>query len=581
MRIIVAQAKPVLGDFIANLAYALKYYHWANDLGAQLLVLPELFSTGYIPEDLLLRESYIQSLMHQIHSFAKEIRSLAVLIGSPWKIDEALHNSCLFIANGQVQHITHKSFLPNDSVFDEYRYFTPGASCRENNIITIHNQPYIIAICQDLWRDEFSHSLSNTQAAYTIAINASPYHINKQKLRYEVAERFCRTTSTNLIYCNQVMMHDSILYEGASFIMHQSSNNSFNILQCHSYQEQLMQLDLDDDEDSSGLTVTNFDVKDDLLKESAHKKIVEMDNLDELYGALIFGIREYFAFHNFNCVYIALSGGIDSALTTLLACDALGSQMVHTIYMPTKFNSSQSATDSSAIAIALQTDHTVIEIDMLFEHYQRLILPHIHNKHQNSQLEASLGDADIKASDVALQNIQARIRGDIIMSFANANSALVLGTSNKSELACGYATLYGDMACGFNPLKDLYKTQVYNLVKFRNKHLPKSVKVYNHELDVINASVLNKKPSAELRDEQYDEQDLPEYSILDKILKTYLEDSMAMPPDNDELFKRVVNMIGSSEFKRKQAPLGIKVGHASFDKERRYPIMLRRNALLY
>lgn len=534
MKIFLVQAKPKIGDLSYNFDLIERYYKKAQDLKTDICLFPELITTGYIPEDLLLSQGFIKKIQNHITTLCKQIQDVAALIPTPLIIDNSLYNGVIAIQNRSIIGQSTKEKLPNYSIFDEKRYFVEGIA----QIIEINGIKIGIPICEDIWSPDILLRLKKLGAQIFLVPNASPYHQKKFEIRVQLVKQRFEETSIPIIYCNQVLGHNGIVYDGSSFTYEGKLKHCLNSFT----------------EDSAII-----EIKDNQIIHNHHISPNYFTLEDELYGAMVLSLRDYLANNYCTSVIIGLSGGIDSALVAAIAVDSIGKDNVHAIMMPhTDISSDESMRDALEIARLLDIQYHIIPINDMVKTIKNSL--HV-------------------VSDLAYENLQSRARGIILMTMANSYAnTFVLNTGNKSENATGYTTLYGDMCGAFNPIKDLYKTQVYKVAKFRNKKVPQSINVHNNSYPIMPQGVITKAPSAELRINQKDIDTLPDYEILDRILYSHIEQKMTAEEiinlgfDNS-LVNYIVNLVKKSEFKRYQSSPGTKLSICSFDKkDRRYPI---------
>lgn len=525
LKIQLSQINPCVGDLDGNVAKILQEYKKANEANCDLVIFSEMVICGYPCNDLWQKKYFIKEIAEKISEICKISRgyNCAILLGAPTfdleKKKEIIRNSAILIENGEVKKIFSKKTLPNFSVFDEDRYFKPSQYISN---FEFRGQTIAVLICEDLWDAKNLFLLKEQILDLVITINASPYSQHKHERRLQICENICTELNKNLIYVNQIGGQDSLVFDGSSFVMNKKG-------------EVLLQM-AEFTEDSAMIMVE---------KNAEIKSLNPSKNLSEItkrnYQACVLGLRDYILKNGFSKVMLGMSGGIDSALVAAIAVDALASKNVALYALPSRFNSEESMNDALTCAKNLGVKLEVISIEMMFE-AGLLTLPNI--------------------SDLAKENLQSRIRGNILMAISNSENALLLSTGNKSELACGYATIYGDMCGAFNPIKDLYKTEIYKLAQFKS--------------DVIPQNILSKEPSAELRFNQKDSDSLPDYETLDKILFSLIEEQKSLEEIaknfDKNLVKKVAKLFYNSEYKRKQAVLGVKISDMSFDLERRYPI---------
>jgi len=531
LKIALAQINPSIGDIDGNAAKIISEFKKAESQGCDLVVFGELAICGYKVLDLLQKKYFIAAIKEKILEILEATKGskCAILLSAPtYEItrsnSEVLRNSVLLLEDGAIQNIAHKKTLPNYGVFDEKRYFE-GANAV--SYFEFRDQTLAILICEDLWDKKNLFLLSEQVFDSIISINASPYNKSKPAQRLAVASNFAKTLKKPLFYVNLVGAQDELVFDGASMILNQ---NGEVILKAKEFEEDLIIASTTKD----GKLNPNSPL-------SAHNLPLNQRN----YTACVLGLRDYVAKNGFKKVILGMSGGIDSALVAAIAVDALGSENVTLYALPSRFNSQTSMDDAVLCAKNLSVKLEVISIEEPFKAMLSTI-PNI--------------------SDLAKENLQSRIRGNILMALSNSSGALLLSTGNKSEMATGYATLYGDMCGAFNPIKDLYKTEVYELTKYRN-----SIS------EVIPQNIITKAPTAELRDNQKDSDSLPEYEILDKILFALIEEEKSVAEIitlgfEENLVKKVAKLFYHNEYKRKQSCLGPKISDKAFDLERRYPI---------
>ncbi len=541
MKIYLAQINVKIADFEYNFQKIISEFEKAQQQNCDLIIFPELVLTGYNARDLFLREKFIDDANFYLQKILKASLNFdcAILFGSIYfEKNKNLFNVGFLIEKGEIKNIIKKKDLPNYKIFDEQRYFTNSKSL---SYFEFRGQTLSVLICEDMWSLTNLFLLQEQIFDFVIVINASPFEIDKEKKRAEIAKNIARKVKKPLIYLNQIGACDSLVFDGNSFIL---DNQGQEILHLKKFQEDFAIINL---EKSGEIEVLKYDFKN--LKESTN-------NLEDIYQACVLGLRDYVEKNNFTKILLGMSGGIDSALVALIAADALGEENVKLYALPTKFNSKESMQDALEMAQNLGVKLQVIEIEEIFQTFLRNL--------ENQEI-----------SQIAKENIQARIRGNILMALSNSSGAILLSTGNKSEMAVGYATLYGDMCGAFNPIKDLYKTQIYDIAKWRNKNFCAISKL--QKIDLIPENIIAKEPTAELRQNQKDSDSLPKYEILDKILYEFIENQKSleniveMGYDYD-LVAKIAKLLKNSEFKRHQAVLGPKISKMSFDIDRRYPI---------
>jgi len=524
-------------------------------IGSDIIIFPELALTGYPPEDLLLRESFIGKNFAKLEELAALSGDAAAIVGfvdrsvNSKNIDarkRGIANAAALMQDGDVKGIYHKCFLPNYSVFDEARYFDQGTE--KDKIFWFDNIGVGINICEDVWiGDGPAEAQVENGASIIININASPFDILKSVSRKEIVTKKSKALGVPFVYLNLVGGQDELVFDGGSFV---TDSGGKLVYEASEFEEELFHLNISVDtkehKTNSRLRLRNN--KSEIKKPKSQKR---KSKYESIYSALVLGLKDYVEKNNFNKVIIGISGGIDSALTTTIACDALGSDNVIGVAMPSRFSKESSLKDAEQLASNLQFELKIIEIEDVSNNYRDLI--------------SKVVGGDL--SSITDQNIQARARGSLLMGLSNQFGAMVVATGNKSEMAVGYATLYGDLVGGFALLKDLYKTEVYRLVEYRNSLGDK----------VIPKNIIEKKPSAELKDNQLDIDSLPEYSVLDKILYMYIEenasseDIIELGIEKSVVFD-VLNKVDKSEYKRRQVAPGVKLTPKAFGKDRRMPI---------
>lgn len=554
IRIAGAQKSFPVGAIQKNKQTILDCFEAAEEKEADILIFPELALTGYPPEDLLLRESFVGKNFAVLEELAEFSSSTSGVVGfvdrnlddnHTDKQKRDIANAAAIIQNGDVKGIYHKCFLPNYSVFDEARYFAKGNN--PGNVFWYEDIGIGISICEDIWiEDGPSSQQVENGASLIININASPYDQNKTDLRKELVVKQANKLGVPIIYLNMVGGQDELVFDGGSFVV---DGKGEIIYQAQQFEEELFYIDLD-------LEVKK-QPKGSILE--IRQKVSELDlpqsaqllsKNESLYSALKLGLFDYVSKNNFEKVLVGLSGGIDSALTATIAVDSLGSDNVVGVALPSKYNTEESLVDARLLAENLDIEFKVIEIEEIVNIFR-------------NTLKESINDELGQTTD---ENIQSRVRGNILMALSNQTGAMVVSTGNKSEMAVGYSTLYGDLAGGFALLKDLYKTEVYNLANFRN-----SIST------VIPQNTIDKEPSAELRPDQFDKDSLPEYELLDQILRMYIEEDsssekiISMGIDENIVYD-VLSKVDRNEYKRKQVAPGVKLTEKAFGKDRRMPI---------
>lgn len=568
IRIGLCQINSTVGDINGNTKKIIDYIKMAKKQCVEIVVFPEMAITGYPPEDLLLMPRFIEANLKAINTIAKATSSITAIVGFVYK-DEDIFNSAALLHDGKLIDVYSKIYLPNYGVFDEFRYFQAG---KKNFIFTLNSIPIGISICEDLWYpgDPIRTQTLLGGAELIINISSSPYHIGKPDLREKIISTRASDNLAMIAYCNLVGGQDELVFDGGSMIFNQRGEL---IARGKQFEEDLIVADLDMEEvfrirlhdprirrertsspEQDGLkkivlkTLSYKNKKLDLPK----RDIKPLDRLTEIYTALTLGTRDYILKNGFKKVLIGLSGGIDSALTATIAKDALGSDGVVGVSMPSIYSSKESLEDAQMLAKNLGIEFLKIPISDIFQSYLKTLSPFFKKLKPN----------------VAEENIQARIRGNILMALSNKFGWLVLTTGNKSEMSVGYCTLYGDMAGGFAVLKDVPKTLVYELAEHRNRIEGK---------EIIPRRIFEKPPSAELRPNQKDEDSLPPYHILDPILQAYVEEDKGVEEIKkmgfrEDLIKEVIQMVDRNEYKRRQSPPGVKITQRALGKDRRLPV---------
>jgi len=540
LRIALAQLNPVLGDIPGNAALARKARAEAAALGADIIMFSELFITGYPPEDLVLKPALQADARAAIEALALETASgPGVLIGTPWVESEKLYNAMAYLDGGAVKAVRFKVDLPNYGVFDEKRVFEPGPL---PGPIDVRGVRIGVPICEDIWKEDVVECLSETGAEMLLVPNGSPFEAAKEETRLNIAVARVVESGLPLAYLNQLGGQDELVFDGGSFVLNADCKL---VVQMPTWRE--------------ALTVTQWAREaDGWVCESGEREVLP-DGLEAIYQAMMLGLGDYVRKNRFPGVVLGLSGGIDSALTAAVAVDALGADRVHCIMMPSRFTSRDSLDDAAEVARLLGTRLDSIAIEDAVTSFTGMLGPMFAGR----------------APDTTEENIQSRIRGVTLMAVSNKFGSMVITTGNKSEMSVGYATLYGDMCGGYNVLKDLYKMQVFALSRWRNEHLPAGGK--GPRGFVMPERVITKPPSAELRANQKDEDSLPPYPKLDDILQCLVEGEMPvediMRRGHDlQTIKRVEHLLSIAEYKRRQAPPGVKITRRNFGRDRRYPI---------
>jgi len=527
----IAQINCTVGDIVGNSEKIATAASKAKAQGASLLITPELALTGYPPEDLLLREDFNQASEVALIDLAKKAQGVTLVVGHPRVFEGACYNAASVLQNGKVIATYHKQALPNHTVFDELRYFKAGTA----PLIFEHQGVKCgVLICADIWEANPAKLAKEAGAEILLTLNASPYHMGKQDSRHEVARQRVLETGLALVYTNLVGGQDELVFDGASFVLDRSG---VVVQQLPAFEEALSIVEID--------CVAGNKANPNLAQITP-----VLSTEASVYQALTLGLKDYVTKNKFKGVVLGLSGGIDSALTLSVAVDALGAEQVRVVMMPSEFTADMSVSDAHLMADILGVRYSELPIGPLFDLFRETL----------SDEFAGL------PFDTTEENLQARIRGMLLMALSNKFGSIVLTTGNKSEMAVGYSTLYGDMAGGFALLKDVPKTLVYQLSNYRN-----SISL------VIPERIITRPPSAELRHDQKDQDSLPAYEILDAIMEAYVEhdashaDILAMGYRAQDV-NRVTSLIDRNEYKRRQSPIGVRITQRGFGKDRRYPI---------
>lgn len=528
LSITLAQINWNIGDIDGNADRIIKLIN--QNQKQDLIVFSELALTGYFPEDVIFRSDFKARCEKQLNRIREASGHCAVIIGHPIWQDDLIYNSLSFFHEGKCVTIYHKQKLPNHDVFDEKRYFAYGS---ENGVVYYKGHRLGLLICEDLWQPKPIKSLASEHIDLLITINASPYEYEKVLQREKLVQTSAHKVNAPVIYLNQVGGQDELIFDGNSFVSDKKGNLIFRL---PAFKE--------------AVEVIHFNDQLDVENPSKDIAYKHENSIGEIYDALVLSVKDYVMKNEFKGALLGLSGGIDSALTLAIAVDALGKDKVQAIMMPFRYTSEISITDAKAEAQALGVEFDVISIEPIFDAFMKQLAPQFKGTHR----------------DTTEENLQARSRGVILMALSNKQHRVVLTTGNKSELAVGYATLYGDMAGGFNVLKDVSKTRVFELARYRNGISP-----------VIPERVLERAPSAELAPDQTDQDTLPPYDILDGILEGYIEDDLSIKElkalgYNEKTLREVIKRVDSNEYKRRQAPIGPKITSRNFGKGRRYPI---------
>ena len=532
IHMIIGQLNFTVGDIQSNTDKIIKAIKKANnDYKADIIIFPELSISSYPPEDLLLRPAFNEAINIALDKIKISTENIHVILGYPLRKEGKLYNACSLIHNKEIKKTYAKQYLPNYGVFDEKRYFTPGddSPC----LFEINGVTAALSICEDIWVSKPTEDATAANAKILFNINASPYDKNKIFEREKLISKRAAKSGMHIVYVNLVGGQDELVFDGNSMVFDNSGNTIFRAA-----------------EFKEGLFEAHIDIKSPKITQQIKTNGSNLINEESIYNALVLGVRDYVRKNNFKGVIIGLSGGIDSALTLCIAVDALGSKNVEVLIMPSRYTAKMSIDDASVLAKKLNVSYEIISIEPPFSAFLEVLKP--------SFKKSSI--------DTTEENIQARTRGILLMAISNKFNKLVLTTGNKSEMSVGYATLYGDMAGGYSPLKDLWKTLVYRLAKWRNK-----------KEEIIPENIINRAPTAELRENQLDQDSLPDYEILDPILELYIEldkhpEEIIKHGFDSETVYNIINLVDKNEYKRRQAAPGIKITKKAFGRDRRYPI---------
>jgi NAD+ synthase (glutamine-hydrolysing) len=569
LRIALAQTNPTVGDLAGNVHKIKTYIKKARREKADIVVFPELSVTGYPPEDLLLKHQFIQDNIDTMHKVCDAAEDIITVVGFVDR-NHGIYNAAAVISDRVLIDVYHKKYLPNYGVFDEYRYFQAG---RRFPVYDLDGIRMGVNICEDIWRENGPPKIQALSGAQIIInINASPYHMGKLSIREDLLTTRAVECGAMIFYVNMVGGQDELVFDGGSLIVDREGKITGRGGQ---FREELIVFDaevpgsagkrsrkdclalkalLEKDEYVEEITIP-FHLRRGKKSCVKRKMSARMSESEEIYNALLLGTKDYVRKNGFKNVVIGMSGGIDSALVTTVAADALGNENVHGLFMPSEYTSRESKEDAHAHAKNLGIKILTIPIDSVFRSYLKIFSEHLKRT----------------KPDITEENLQARIRGNILMAFSNKFGWLVLTTGNKSEMSVGYATLYGDMAGGFAVIKDVPKTMVYELCRWRNR---------KEGRDLIPERILWREPTAELKPDQRDTDTLPPYPVLDPILRAYVEDDLSFDEIIDaghdiEKVQKVIRMVDHAEYKRRQAPPGIKITPRAFGKDRRFPITNR------
>jgi NAD+ synthase (glutamine-hydrolysing) len=567
MRLALAQIDSVVGDVDGNTRRVVDWLARAREANADLVLFPELCVTGYPPEDLLLRPGFVRAARRAIDQIAHATHGLTALVGAP-QLDTDLFNACFVLARGEVQCVYRKRFLPNYGVFDEDRYFAPG-----HDLFLLRFGDVLVGptICEDVWQPGPPATDLALAGAQLIAnISASPFHVGKDREREEMLKVRARDNSAFVALCNAVGGQDELIFDGHSVVLDDEGNV---LARARGFEEELLVVDVDPvasvgrrlrdvrrralARERRPAELTEIELPPVRTQvEPAHPELApQLDDLEQMRLALELGLRDYVTKNGFGDVVIGLSGGIDSALTAALCVEALGAERVHGVSMPSRYSSEGTRGDARRLADSLGIDFREVAIEPVVEAF-------------GGALADSFAGRD---PDLTEENLQARVRGTLLMALSNKFGWLVIATGNKSELSVGYSTLYGDLAGGFALIKDVYKTDVFRLSRWLNERAG---------TELIPQTIIDRAPSAELRADQLDEDSLPPYPKLDRVLEAYVEldrsrEELSQDGFDPDVVDRALSMIDRAEYKRRQAPPGVKLRPKAFGRDRRTPITNR------
>lgn len=536
LRVALSQLNPTVGDLVGNESKVVADYARAEAEGCHVVVFPELTVTGYPPEDLLLKKSFVRHNRLAVERIAAVTNECVAAVGFIDNDDDTLYNAVALCSNGGIVGIYRKQLLPNYSVFDEERYFTPGESIvsgQPAGVFTINGVMVGVSVCEDIW---FANGPVKAQAGHgarvMLNLNGSPYHQGKHGEREAMLTQRAKETNSAIVYVNQAGAQDELVFEGSSVVV---AANGTIAARLASFDADFAVVNVRADGAVDEGVITPFE-----------------NDLDRVYRALVLGTRDYVRKNGFTDVVIGLSGGIDSSIVAAVAVDALGADHVHGVAMPSRYSSQGSLDDAAALAKALGIDHRVVSIEPAFQAYLDMLQPSFEGRDP----------------DLTEENLQSRCRGTTLMALSNKFGWMVLTTGNKSEMAVGYFTIYGDSAGGYAVIKDVFKTQVFALSRRINERAGR---------EIIPESVLTKPPSAELRPDQRDDQSLPPYEVLDPILRHYIDDDMGVHEIiaqgfDESVVQRIARLVDINEYKRRQCAPGVRVSTKAFGKDRRMPI---------
>jgi NAD+ synthase (glutamine-hydrolysing) len=568
MRIALAQINPIVGDLEGNRTLILQRIADAKSAGADIVVFPELATTGYPPEDLLLRAGFLRAAAESLEEIALAARGIAVLVGTPY-LERDLFNACAVCAGGKVKAMVKKRFLPNYGVFDEFRYFAPG----HDLFLFEHGETLVgVTVCEDMWQPgPPATDLALAGAQLIVNISASPFHLRRDREREQMFRTRARDNAAYVAFCNTVGGQDELIFDGHSLVL---DDEGTVLARAPGFEEALLVVDLDpgavvarrltdarrralaqDRGELGPVTVVHLGAPNEQAEPLAAPVAPFCDELEQMRIALELGLSDYVRKNGFREIVVGVSGGIDSALVAALAAETLEPERVHCVSMPSRYSSEGTRGDAQRLAESLGCEFREIPIEPMAEAFLGALAPHFAGREP----------------DLTEENLQARIRGTLLMALSNKFGWLLVATGNKSELSVGYATLYGDMAGGFALLKDVFKTDVFRLARHLNERAGR---------ELIPVSIIERAPSAELRSDQLDEDSLPPYAQLDRVLEAYVEEDRSLEELGADGFdadvvERAVALIDRAEYKRRQAPPGVRLRPKAFGRDRRTPITNR------
>ena len=549
LRIALAQVNPTVGDLAANAALVRANVATAQEAGAHVVVFPEMVLTGYPVEDLALRPSFQVASQNAIAELAAQLTGeIVAIVGYLDQVDGAPQNMVAVISGGAIKARYAKCHLPNYGVFDEFRNFVPGD---KTLVVRIHGVDVGIAICEDLWIDGgITEQLAARKPGLVIVPNGSPYERNKDDVRLALVTKRARQAAAPLVYVNMTGGQDDLVFDGDSIVV---DGGGAVIARAPQFEDGIAVVDIDVSTKTSTPDVVISEDEVSVDRALIPGIAVRLDDREEIWNAIVVGLRDYVEKNGFRSVVVGLSGGIDSALVTALAVDAVGAKRVNGVAMPSKYSSDHSISDAQAFADATGIHFRTVPIAPMVDAYM----------------------SNLVLKGLAEENLQARVRGTTLMGISNQEGHLVLATGNKSELAVGYSTLYGDAVGGFAPIKDIYKTDVWALARWRNE-----VAIATGQVAPIPVNSIEKEPSAELRPDQKDSDSLPDYLLLDRVLTAYVDEdqgsaALIAAGFDEAMVRRVIAMVDKAEYKRRQYPPGPKVSKRAFGKDRRLPMTSR------